>query len=125
MSTGQTFIILGAISAALAVALGAFGAHALRATLDDYTRAIYQTAFQYHFLHALGIVAIGALLRGEWVPHSALWSGWLLLAGTLLFSGSLYLLAVTSSKWLGAITPFGGMAFIAGWLWLAWSARLA
>ncbi|MGF1548352.1 MAG: DUF423 domain-containing protein [Thiotrichales bacterium] len=119
--TAKPFILLGATSAALAVALGAFGAHALRATLDERARAVYQTAVDYHFIHALALLLIGVLLHTGAAPLEARWSGVLLAFGTLLFCGSLYVLAITGIKWLGMITPLGGLAFIAGWIWLAWA----
>lgn len=98
----------------LAVALGAFGAHALSGLLvRNGTQEIWQTAVFYHFIHALILAALGMrqrLLTGPWTCF---------LAGIVVFSGSLYLLALTNHRWLGAITPFGGASFIAGWVWLA------
>lgn len=119
--TAKLFIALGAAAAALGVALGAFGAHALKAKLGPDMLAIYQTAVQYHLWHALGLVAIGivALHLPTSIPLKA--AGWLMLAGIVLFSGSLYVLATTGTKWLGAITPFGGAAFIAAWVVFAWA----
>ena len=105
--------LTGAILMALAVGLGAFGAHGLRGRLDTYSMSVYEKAVFYHFVHALGI-----LITAGKVPLTC----WLLLAGIVLFSGSLYLLAVTGNSGLGAITPIGGVCFIAGWLALAWSA---
>ncbi len=111
----------------LAVVLGAFGAHALRARLPAELLAVYQTAVQYHFWHALGVLAIGLTLLH--VPGSVAvrMAGWLMLAGIVIFSGSLYLLATTGTRWLGAITPIGGFAFIAAWAvygWGVWRATL-
>ena len=100
---------------ALAVALGAFGAHGLRGRIDDYSMGIYDRAVFYHFVHALGLLIFSAL------PRRPAATGWLLIIGVMLFSGSLYLLAVTGQRILGAVTPFGGLAFIAAWVWLAWS----
>jgi uncharacterized membrane protein YgdD (TMEM256/DUF423 family) len=113
------FLTLGALSGLLAVGLGAFGAHALRARLDDYGRGVYETAVQYHFYHALALLAVGLLALQQ--PSATLLKsgGWLFLLGTVLFSGSLYALAVSGVKWLGAVTPLGGLAFIAGWACLA------
>lgn len=108
----------GALSALIAVLLGAFGAHGLRARLDQDMLAVYQTGVQYQFYHALGLLLVGVLLRqgvGGWLPLA----GWLLLAGSVLFSGSLYLLALGSPRWLGAITPLGGLAFVLAWLAVA------
>jgi uncharacterized membrane protein YgdD (TMEM256/DUF423 family) len=123
MATARFFLIAGALSAALAVVLGAFGAHGLRGRLPADLLAIYQTGCQYHVYHALGMLAVGLL--GLHLPASTALraSGWLMLAGTVLFSGSLYLLAITGQRWLGAITPLGGVAFIGAWLLLAWAAR--
>ena len=106
---------------ALAVGMGAFGAHGLKARLDAYHLDIYRTAVLYHFLHALGMLIVATLPRtGTLSAESANSVCWLLAAGILIFSGSLYLLAVTGVTVLGAITPFGGVAFILGWLLLAW-----
>lgn len=112
----RLFLFLGGINAALVVILGAFGAHALKARLSPEMMTIYHTGIQYHLFHALGLLAVG--LAAAWMPDSAplKWSGWLMLAGVILFSGSLYLLSLTGHRWLGAVTPFGGVAFIAAWL---------
>jgi uncharacterized membrane protein YgdD (TMEM256/DUF423 family) len=108
---------IAAVLGALAVALGAFGAHGLKATLAELgTAALWEKAVFYHFLHAVMLFVLGRhspARRGPWVCF---------LAGIVLFSGSLYLLAVTGARWLGAVTPLGGVSFIAGWVWLAWSA---
>ena len=110
---------------ALGVAAGAFAAHGLRGRLSGELLAVFQTAVQYHLVHGLGLLAIG-VLRLHWPDSAALaWAGWLLLAGILLFSGSLYLLALTGSRWLGGVTPLGGAAFIAGWVALVWAALQA
>ena len=104
-------VAAGAINAALAVAAGAFAAHALRERLDDKALAVFETGARYHMYHALAMVLAGVLAaRGP---------GWMFQLGILLFSGSLYALALTDTKMLGAITPFGGLAFLAGWIWLA------
>ena len=117
MSSGaKLFVSIGAAMAALAVVLGAFGAHALKTRLPAGMLGVYQTAVQYHFWHALGVLAVGLAL--QLLPEAG-WlrsAGWLLTAGIVLFCGSLYLLALTGSKWLGAVTPLGGLAFILGWL---------
>jgi uncharacterized membrane protein YgdD (TMEM256/DUF423 family) len=115
----KLFLSLGALAALLAVAFGAFGAHALRGRLDEYARGVFETAVQYHFYHALALALVGVLLLSQ--PATALLksSGWLFLIGIAVFSGSLYLLAITGIKWLGAVTPLGGLAFIAGWGCLA------
>ncbi len=123
MGVARMFVITGASSAALAVVLGAFGAHGLRARLPADLLAIYQTGCQYHVYHALGLLAVGLL--GLHLPASGALraSGWLMLAGTVLFSGSLYALALTGQRWLGAITPLGGIAWIAAWVLMAYAAR--
>jgi len=106
---------------ALAVILGAFGAHGLRGRLDAYSMSVYEKAVFYHFLHALGILVVSLLPKtGTFSPTAAGWVSALLLAGILIFSGSLYLLAVTGNRMLGAITPIGGVSMIAAWLLLAW-----
>ena len=111
-------LILGSINAMLAVILGAFGAHGLKGRLTEDLLAIYQTGVQYHFYHSLGLLLIGVIawqLPGSvWLK----WSAWIMLAGIILFSGSLYLLALTNVRWLGMITPIGGIAFIVAWLLL-------
>lgn len=114
----------GAVLLALAVIIGAFGAHGLQSRLDDYSRGVYEKAVFYHFLHAMGILVVAVLTRTGTFPEQATdVVCWLLLAGIVLFSGSLYALALTGNRALGMITPFGGVAFIVGWLWLAWHLR--
>jgi uncharacterized membrane protein YgdD (TMEM256/DUF423 family) len=119
----RSCLLAAALALAAAVALGAFGAHALRGRLGAEMLATYQTAVQYHFWHALGLLGVGVLMMRSpevtGAPTLA-WVAWLLVAGLLLFSGSLYLLALTGATWLGAVTPLGGVAFIAAWLGLAW-----
>ena len=118
--TAKLFILLGALAGAAGVVLGAFGAHALKARLAPDVLAIWQTAVQYHFWHALALIAIGILIALA-LPGSALlrWAGWLMVAGILLFSGSLYALALSGVRSLGAVTPFGGVAWITEWVLLA------
>ena len=117
---------LAGVLAALAVLLGAFGAHGLKAKLTPEMMAVYQTAVQYHMWHALGL-AIVALSSLRWPQLNLLdWAAWLMVVGIILFSGSLYALAVTEIKVLGVITPFGGLAFIAAWVIFAiaiWKVR--
>lgn len=117
--SAKIFLLLGSLNAMLAVILGAFGAHALKAKLGSELLTVYQTAVQYHFYHALGLLTIGVLIL--LMPTNTLlkYSGGVMLAGIVLFSGSLYLLSVTGLRGLGAITPVGGLCFIAGWLLLA------
>jgi uncharacterized membrane protein YgdD (TMEM256/DUF423 family) len=115
-------LLLASIFLFAAVAFGAFGAHALRARVAPDLMAVYQTAVQYHFWHALGLLAIGVLLTQR--PDSGVLgvAGWLLVAGMLLFSGSLYALALTGVRGFGAVTPVGGVAFLGAWACLAWAA---
>lgn len=122
MTSAKLFLTLGAVLLAVAVALGAFGAHALKARLSAELLAVYHTAVQYHFYHALGLLMVGLIAMQ--LPASGLVraAGWLMLAGIVLFSGSLYLLSASGMRWLGAVTPFGGMAFIGAWLVLALAA---
>ena len=113
--SAKLFLVLGCIAALLAVAFGAFGAHALKARIAPDLMSVYRTGVEYHFYHALGMILVG--LAAFHLPESA-WlraAGWAMLAGVVLFSGSLYLLAFTGVGWLGAITPVGGAAFIAAW----------
>jgi uncharacterized membrane protein YgdD (TMEM256/DUF423 family) len=112
---------IAAVFLALAVSLGAFGAHGLKARLDADHLDIYKTAVLYHFLHALGLLLVSVLPKtGALSTESANSVCWLLAAGILIFSGSLYALAISRVAILGAITPFGGVAFIAAWVLLAW-----
>ena len=106
----------------VAVAAGAFGGHALKTRLSPELMAIYQTAVQYHFVHALGLLAVALLiaLRPESRPLAI--AAWLLVAGLVLFCGSLYALALTGIRGFGALTPFGGVAFLAAWAALVWAA---
>ena len=109
--------MIGAGFLALAVILGAFGAHALKSKLEPDMMQVYKTGVEYHFYHALGLLLIGVISLN--VSSGLInWSAILLIAGIVLFSGSLYALALTGIKWLGAITPFGGVSFIAGWILL-------
>jgi uncharacterized membrane protein YgdD (TMEM256/DUF423 family) len=121
----RMFFVLGAGSAALAVVFGAFGAHALREHLSPAALAVYETASRYHFYHALALALTVVLARHAPGPPGLRLAGWLFVAGTVVFCGSLYLLAVSGVRWLGAITPIGGVAFIAGWIALAWAAARA
>ncbi len=117
----KLFISLAALSGMLAVAFGAFGAHALKGRLDDYALGVYTTAVQYHFYHSLALLAVGLLALQ--LPQSAALktSGYLFALGLVVFSGSLYVLSLTGLRWMGAITPLGGLAFMAGWLCLAFA----
>ncbi len=112
------FIGLGALSAFISVAAGAFGAHALKQVLDTDMLAVYHTAVDYQFFHSTGLIAIGVLQKIS-PRHSHLVAAWAMLAGIIIFSGSLYILSATGIKWLGMITPIGGVCFLAAWLILA------
>jgi uncharacterized membrane protein YgdD (TMEM256/DUF423 family) len=112
---------IGAIFLALAVGLGAFGAHALKDRLDAYSLGVWEKAVFYHFIHALGVLVVSMLPRtGTFPLNGASSVCWLLTAGVLIFSGSLYTLALTGVRSMGAITPIGGLCFIAAWLLLAY-----
>lgn len=120
----RVFLQIGALSAGLAVAAGAFGAHALRAKLEPRMLEVFETAARYQMYHALALLVVGWMasrtpLGATGAVHA---SGWLFVAGTLLFSGSLYAMTFTGIRALGAITPLGGVCFIAGWIALALAA---
>ena len=114
----RTFLLIGALAGFLAVTFGAFGAHALRERLSPEMLAVFETGVRYHMYHALALLLVSAMMPrlGGWLVVT---SGWLFTAGIVLFSGSLYLLALTGVTSLGAITPIGGLAFLAGWACLA------
>ena len=110
----RSFLALGSLSAGIAVAAGAFGAHALRARLSPADLATFETAARYQMYHALALLAVAWVVQqgpGA-LPRTA---GWLFVAGTVIFSGSLYTLVLSGQRWLGAVTPIGGVAFLAGW----------
>ena len=114
----KTFAVAGSLSAFLAVAAGAFGAHNLRSRLSPEMLGVFETGARYQMYHALALLAVAWALS-RWPVPALRTAGWLFLAGTVLFSGSLYVLGLTGSKWLGAITPVGGVLFLGGWLLLA------
>ncbi len=115
----KLWLSVAAFSGFLCVALGAFGAHALKNVLDNYGRDIYDKAVLYQMFHTVALALVGLLQRqNEALALTPV--GWLFICGMILFSGSLYVLAITGIKWVGAITPFGGLAFLLGWLWLAY-----
>jgi len=116
----RTFFTMGALFAGLAVAAGAFGAHALRDRLAPDMLAIFETGARYQMYHALALLAV-AWATVRWPESSAVLAGWCFVAGIVVFSGSLYVLAFTGVRWLGAITPLGGLAFLAGWALLVWT----
>ena len=120
-STAKLFLSLGALSGALAVILGAFGAHGLKGTLCEEMLKVHHTGVEFHFYHTFALLAIG-LLASRNTSRLLTASGWLFTAGIVLFSGSLYALSISGIRILGAITPIGGMLFIMGWILLAISA---
>ena len=114
--TAKLFLLLGSANAMLAVILGAFGAHALKTRLDESLLKIYHTGVEYHCYHALGLILVGIIAMN--IPTN-IWlksSGWMMFAGIILFSGSLYFLSILNIRWLGMITPLGGLLFILAWL---------
>jgi len=116
----NVFIGLGALSAFISVAAGAFGAHALKQVLDADMLAVYHTAVDYQFFHSIGLIVIGTLHKIS-PRHYHSYAAWIMLAGIIIFSGSLYVLSTTGIKWLGMITPIGGVCFLAAWLIIALS----
>ena len=118
MEAMKKILLAGAVLMALCVLLGAFGAHALKKSLSPEMLAVYKTGIEYQFYHSIGLLLIGMIgfhVKSKWLN----WSGILLLVGIILFSGSLYVLSITGVKALGAITPIGGLSFVAGWICLA------
>ncbi|HTY09957.1 MAG TPA: DUF423 domain-containing protein [Bacteroidota bacterium] len=120
MTTPKTFFLLGCIFSLLGVAFGAFGAHALKQKLSPELLQVFETGVRYQMYHAFALFAVSWAMS-SWNVASAGAAGWWFTAGIVLFSGSLYALALTDVRWLGAITPFGGLSFLIGWGWLAWS----
>jgi uncharacterized membrane protein YgdD (TMEM256/DUF423 family) len=117
----RTFFGIGAAFGFLGVLLGAFAAHALKARLEASALATFETGVRYQMYHALALLAV-AWAHTRWPGTAVTLSGWLFVAGVLVFSGSLYVLTLTGTRWLGAVTPIGGLALLAGWLCLAWAA---
>ena len=117
----RRFFALGAVLAMIGVAAGAFGAHALKSRLTPDMLAVFEVGVRYQLVHALALLAVAWAIT-RWPGRAALYAGALFIAGIVLFSGSLYLLALTGERSLGAITPVGGVAFLAGWACLAWAA---
>ena len=115
----KVFVILGSLSAFVGVALGAFGAHGLKTKVTPEMLTVWQTGVQYHLVHALGLVLIGILC--QLMPETSMVrnAGWMILSGTVLFSGSLYVMVLSDIRALGMITPLGGVAFLVGWLLIA------
>ena len=119
LTVERRLYLLGAIAGFLGVALGAFAAHGLKARLTPEMLGVFETAVRYQMYHALALLA-AAWGFARWRHRAFAIGGWLLAAGIAIFSGSLYVLAITEIRWLGAVTPLGGAAFLAGWFCLAW-----
>ncbi len=115
----RLFFLVGSISALIAVVLGAFGAHGLKGRLTPEMLNAFEVGVRYQMYHALALLA-AAWALSRWPRAEVTVAGWLFVAGTIIFSGSLYLLSLTGVRWIGAITPIGGMAFLLGWLSLVW-----
>lgn len=119
-SITQRFILIGSLFAGVAVAAGAFGAHGLKAILDAHRLAVFDTATRYQMLHAFGII-FAAWAADRYPGRNIERAGWLFTIGIILFAGSLYGVSLGGITWLGAVTPIGGLAFMAGWLLLGWN----
>ena len=117
----RIFIIVGALSAFVGVAAGALGAHALKSRMSAEMLSIFEVGVRYQMYHAFALIAT-AWVQAKWPSSIVIAGGWFFIIGTILFSGSLYLLSMSGIKWFGAITPLGGLSFLAGWLCLAWGA---
>ena len=117
----RLFFLVGSLFGCLGVVLGAFGAHTLKGQLSADQLIIFEVGVRYQMYHAFALLAAG-WAHSKWPGVVLITSGWLFIAGTVLFSGSLYALSLSGAKWLGAITPLGGLAFVIGWLFMAWSA---
>ena len=117
----KQFIVIGAFAMALGVILGAFGAHGLKGKIEPNMLAAFHTGVEYQLYHSLGLMLVGVLLYQFPQARGLVTGGWLLLAGVVMFSGSLYGLALSGARWLGPVTPLGGLAFILGWVWVGWS----
>ena len=120
----RLFFTAGAWLAAVAVLLGAFAAHTLEDRVTPERLAVFETGARYHIYHALALL-VAAWAWSQWPIWQVTWAGWLFIAGIAIFSGSLYLLVLTDTPWLGAVTPIGGLAFVAGWILLGWAALSA
>jgi len=117
----RVFFVLGALSALLGVAAGALGSHALKSRMSAEMLSVFEVGVRYQMYHAFALIA-AAWAQAKWPSRLAIAGGWFFVIGTILFSGSLYLLSLSGVRWLGASTPFGGLAFMAGWVCIAWSA---
>ena len=120
----KLFFVLGAVLGGLAVLIGAFGAHGLRESVSVEDLATFEIGVRYQMYHALALLAV-AWAHTRWESTAVVAAGWFFVAGIVVFSGSLYLLVLTGQRWLGAVTPIGGVAFLIGWALLAWTALRA
>ena len=116
----RNFVLVGAVFAALSVAAGAFGAHSLKAIIPAEMLTVFETAARYQMYHALALLIIGGM-ASHVSERDIRIAGWCFVGGIVLFSGSLYVVALTGTRWVGAMTPLGGAAFLAGWIALAWN----
>jgi uncharacterized membrane protein YgdD (TMEM256/DUF423 family) len=117
----RVFFVIGALSAFMGVAAGALGSHGLKRRMSAEMLSVFEVGVRYQMYHAFALIA-AAWALSKWPSSLITTGGWFFVIGTILFSGSLYLLSVSGVRWLGAITPFGGLAFLAGWICLAWAA---
>jgi uncharacterized membrane protein YgdD (TMEM256/DUF423 family) len=117
----RLFFVFGSLSALVGVGAGAFGAHGLKGRLDPEMLSIFEVGVRYQMYHAFALIA-AAWSQAKWPSKLVRIGGWMFVVGTVIFSGSLYMLSMTDEKWLGVITPFGGLAFMAGWACIAWAA---
>jgi len=120
----RLFFVLGALSACIGVAAGAFGAHGLKSGMSAEMLSVFEVGVRYQMYHAFALIAV-AWVQAKWPSSIVTIGGWCFVVGTIFFSGSLYLLSVSGVVWLGAITPLGGLAFLAGWVCIAWGAATA
>jgi uncharacterized membrane protein YgdD (TMEM256/DUF423 family) len=118
----RLFFAIGALSAFVGVAAGAFGAHGLKSRLDADMLAVFETGVRYQMYHSFALLAV-AWAATRWPGTAVTAAGWCFVAGIVIFSGSLYVLSLAGLRWMGAITPLGGVAFLVGWLLLAWGIR--
>jgi uncharacterized membrane protein YgdD (TMEM256/DUF423 family) len=117
----RVFLVIGALSAFIGVAAGAFGAHGLKGRISPEMLSVFEVGARYQMYHAFALI-IAAWVQTKWPSSLVTIGGWFFVIGTIFFSGSLYLMSVTGARWLGAITPLGGLAFLSGWVCIAWSA---
>lgn len=115
----RVFFVLGALSAFIGVAAGAFGTHGLKSRMSAEMLSVFEVGVRYQMYHAFALI-VAAWLQAKWPSSLVTTSGWFFVIGTIFFSGSLYLLSVSGVRWFGAITPLGGLAFLAGWVCMAW-----